>query len=309
MGREATSFQTDARGITRVIYPEWIPKARELVYPAPAFSAAPTGAASHTLDYGDACNSIGFKFVGNSCGQCDASLLPCGTTSGAARCLLCAPVLVTPTAPTMLPWPTIVAVGASVVLLCSSALLGMYSLLRRQERLNQDKEMKEVAHAVDATTKLHHSAVLMPAVEFMRMKELRSFESLRDDVGKLRYFDTIEALQLELNGGKFLIFISHQWLSYEHPDPTTKQFKTMVAGVEHVAERMGWDLAQVLVWADFSCIPRAHTGHALPTASVHSHHCGVSTVCATGAYRKPTRQCSVRRSRRYRPTSPHHTPL
>lgn len=44
--------------------------------------------------------------------------------------------------------------------------------------------------------------------------------------------------------------ISHQWTSYAHPDPTNVQFNAMVAAVRHVAERMGWDLANVLVWAE-----------------------------------------------------------
>ena len=217
-GRSATTFQVDATGRARIIYPDSLPEARTTVYPSPAYSDAPLGDRAYAISFGEACNSTGFLYVGNTCGipNCDGSTLPCGTTdevSGAvadtARCLLCPPLVYAEQAPQRLPWGLVVTIIVSVVAVSVAIVAYVVRRAVLQARALEREQLLRVAEAVESITKLNHTAALVSATDFMAMGELISYEALRDG-HRLQYFDSRLSLATIAASGKSVVFLSHQ---------------------------------------------------------------------------------------------------
>mmetsp|Transcript_9084 Transcript_9084/g.28765 ORF Transcript_9084/g.28765 Transcript_9084/m.28765 type:complete len:391 (+) Transcript_9084:314-1486(+) len=102
----------------------------------------------------------------------------------------------------------------------------------------------------------HHAAWMAERWDFVTHGELKTFEWLRNR-HRLQYYDTIEAMKQLHQSGHYVVFISHQWTSFSHgPDPSGEQYRSIVAGVSHIAQEQDWPLDMVLVWVDYSCIPQ-----------------------------------------------------
>eukprot|EP00930_Biecheleria_cincta_P096001 TRINITY_DN87889_c0_g1_i1.p1 TRINITY_DN87889_c0_g1~~TRINITY_DN87889_c0_g1_i1.p1 ORF type:complete len:434 (-),score=82.71 TRINITY_DN87889_c0_g1_i1:123-1247(-) len=90
----------------------------------------------------------------------------------------------------------------------------------------------------------------MRADIFCAQERIILHEEARND-GKISFFDTMkEARQV------FLIFISHQWLGWDDPDPKNEQFAMMVAGVKRLAYDSQKRLAETYIWLDAFSIPQ-----------------------------------------------------
>lgn len=63
-----------------------------------------------------------------------------------------------------------------------------------------------------------------------------------------------------ISQGKKVVFFSHQWTAFNHPDPNNHQYNCMVEALHELARRNGWNdnLHDVYVWVDYSCIPQAN---------------------------------------------------
>ena len=167
---------------------------------------------------------------------------------------------------------------------------------------------------------MNHSAVLVPASTFVSLGELRAYEDLRDE-GKLIYRDSFSALA---HGDDYIVFFSHQWTSFDHPDPANVQYPVMVAALLKLAEEKEADnavregktraseagdatevvsiLERMLVWVDYSSIPQrseATLKLAIQSLSAYSslaaefvivaptcHHLQTGAVCDFESYRR-----------------------
>ena len=153
-----------------------------------------------------------------------------------------------------------VEIGFSVGSVVTAAfLLLMWYLIRstRVYRARERARCRAVAQdAIEATRSMHFWAAFMRASDFIAVGRLLPYEEMRDR-NLLVYRDSFSDLAF---GEDFTIFISHQWTSYNKPDPLNKQYPVMVAAVRQVAaERFpggSVDLSNVLVWVDYSSIPQ-----------------------------------------------------
>jgi len=157
---------------------------------------------------------------------------------------------------------TVIGTFVGIVVVAGAIVAYCYLRSIRQARALERAELLNVAEAVESTTKLQHTAALVTYNDFAALGSMVSYETLRG-AHQLQYFDSIESLAMIAQSGRFVVFISHQWTSWQHPDPTNTQYKVMVAAVEHVAQRMGWDLNRVLVWADYCAIPQSNESEQL----------------------------------------------
>jgi hypothetical protein len=53
-----------------------------------------------------------------------------------------------------------------------------------------------------------------------------------------------------------VIFFSHQWTSWHAPDPTTVQYRCMLAAMDSICTANGWKPEYVWVWCDYISIPQ-----------------------------------------------------
>jgi len=70
---------------------------------------------------------------------------------------------------------------------------------------------------------------------------------------------TTQVLQ-EINAGSPFVFLSHQWLAYDDPDPDGVHVAAMRSAVESVSKHAGVPLERVRVWLDVVSIPQKNTG-------------------------------------------------
>merc|ERR1712060_291632 len=111
-------------------------------------------------------------------------------------------------------------------------------LLRAKELQDEKERMNrmQIRTAEEGALKMGHPMVLCQASYFVTMPGLLPYENLRDE-GKLVILDTEE----ELRAFKMLhmiVFLSHQWLSYKHPDPSHIHHRTMIEAIKQLQKKL-----------------------------------------------------------------------
>ena len=168
--------------------------------------------------------------------------------------------------PTTLIVILVLAVGGLFVLVTILAL-GIRSWRRERAQENKDKAQA----AIETTRRMRFVACFIRASDFLSMGELKSHEVLRNE-GRLVYRDTFDDLA---HGDDYVIFLSHQWLGYDAPDPDGVQYPCMARAVEQIATRLRDQvrdefesepddqhvsldriLRRILVWVDYVSIPQ-----------------------------------------------------
>ncbi|CAE7213019.1 unnamed protein product [Symbiodinium natans] len=116
-------------------------------------------------------------------------------------------------------------------------------------------------------------ASLLKVEDFLALGELICHEDARE-ARRLRCIDVAdEAARMCQEEG--VAFLSHQWASFEHPDPDGVQYRAMVKAVEEVLERgikCSW------IWVDYCSIPQRNTFQqqtAINSLSVYASYCSV----------------------------------
>ena len=165
--------------------------------------------------------------------------------------------------------------GALLVLLLVVAIscLLRHRLLKYRAK-EKSRARQQCRAAIETTQRINHPAAFVRAADFLKLGKLKSFEELRD-LGLLVYRDAFDDLAL---GEDYTLFFSHQWTSYNAPDPSNAQYPVMCAAVHKIA-RLGRDeaacpsspsgevdagdgsyqtsLHELLVWVDYCSIPQA----------------------------------------------------
>ena len=276
-----------------------------LLYPSPAFSSCPMQA-------------IGA--VGGACVLCEAEVCEAHSPPPSPPA---SPPPSEPPLPPPPPWVLIaLVITFSVLILCGVLTACALVAYQRRQRLHEAKiaaaaqeaavaaakqeteDLAQIMDAIDTTFDLPYPASLMSATDFLALRELISFEKLRDG-GKLRYRDTMSTLRDAAHGGKAqspYIFLSHQWTSWSLPDPSHAQLAVMHAAVKHVASTHGWSLEDVMVWCDYTSIPQSNEAcmqQAISSLSAYSAcanafiivapmvaHADTGSMCSVDTYRK-----------------------
>ena len=137
------------------------------------------------------------------------------------------------------PLISVVAPLVAIVLVASCCITATLrrSWKKRTNKLLKDREARleeRVNAAIHSTHQLNHPAVFLSGTDFVQLGKLLSFEKLRNQ-GKLKFCDTYADL---INTRQYIVFISHQWVSFNHPDPKQEQYEVMVAAVKRVASEL-----------------------------------------------------------------------
>jgi len=99
---------------------------------------------------------------------------------------------------------------------------------------------------------------LIRATEFLTLGKLAAHEWLRDKK-LLIMLDTPGAAARFRRRG-CIVFISHQWLSCDFPDPEGKQFKHMKYAVHELCKLKCLTIEDIFIWVDYCSIPQASAG-------------------------------------------------
>ncbi|CAE7660085.1 tubd1, partial [Symbiodinium pilosum] len=94
---------------------------------------------------------------------------------------------------------------------------------------------------------------LVELKDFLSMGQLVCHEAARA-TGQLRCFDRPEeVVDLSLLSG--IVFISHQWAGFDHPDPEGEHYQAILVAIRGMSER---GLKCGYIWVDYTSIPQAN---------------------------------------------------
>ena len=130
------------------------------------------------------------------------------------------------------------------------------------QRIRKSHEQLMEATLYESIQSLHqldYPLHLVRGDEFVEEGKLMRHEILRNK-HKLTILDHLSDVDAFIAVGNHVVFFSHQWTSFDKPDPSGAQYETMCTSMRELARRNGWDenLTDVFVWVDYSCIPQAN---------------------------------------------------
>jgi hypothetical protein len=182
-----------------------------------------------------------------------------------------------------------------IIILCSivgAGILGLvaYFFYKRYKSYQAIKKAHEqlmestLNEATRALRQLDYPLHLVQANEFVKEKRLVQHEALRNS-HRLTVLDNIGDVDAFIQTGKHVVFFSHQWTGFKHPDPDGHQYQCMVNSLHVLAKRNGWNenLNDVYVWVDFACIPQANASVqnlAIRSLAVYASSATYFVVCA-----------------------------
>ena len=122
-------------------------------------------------------------------------------------------------------------------------------------RAKQQAAWDEIVDDAEAyATSLCAPMALIRAADFLDFGHLVEFEVIREE-GKLRFLDTLEKVY-DFQKKFITVFLSHQWFSWNIPDPDGVHFKTMCAAVSRAAHIANVSLDNIFLWVDVCSIPQ-----------------------------------------------------
>ena len=145
-------------------------------------------------------------------------------------------------------------------------------LFAKKHRVKGQSHQREHVHDSDTAVDMEYEMWLMPLHHFIGLSKMMPHQTLLRE-GKLAKYDS---------SMRAVFFLSHQWSSFEHPDPTGEQLRCMQRQVLKMLEGSAanveptfsdkvylpggvsmsgaeWkqllDAGHVYIWVDYSCIP------------------------------------------------------
>lgn len=117
-----------------------------------------------------------------------------------------------------------------------------------------EAKKKRCRQAVTTSVTMQSSCYLITFENMKQMKSLQSHEIARDS-GWLTVIDTYDDL-VDLVNAKPVVFFSHQWHSWHHPDPDQLQYNQMIAACETICIDKGFAPEDLYCFIDYSSIPQ-----------------------------------------------------
>ena len=180
-----------------------------------------------------------------------------------------------------------------------------YTAIKRAAATQIREDAATINKAIESLGKLQHPAVLTSYDKFSKYESLQTHEVLRSK-GDLTIFDTYEEFKTFCNQSP-VIFVSHQWLSDNAPDPDGHQFKIILEVCAMLCVKLGVAISDLYIWIDYCSIPQANKTlqfYAISSLPIyascvryflvvappvaHAHHgrmCDVETYKKRGWYR------------------------
>ena len=103
--------------------------------------------------------------------------------------------------------------------------------------------------------------------------------------GGLRIIDTHKQL-VEFTRTESTLFVSHQWLAGDHPDPNGVQYKALLEACTELCNLKGLAASELFLWLDYTSIPQVNPTLkmlAIESLAVYSSHCNYFLVLAPDA--------------------------
>ena len=145
------------------------------------------------------------------------------------------------------------------------ALIGYFAhqrLKRFRKIASEQRQLTEATlnDSIRSLRQIDYPLSLVRGDEFVSEKNILRYEVLRN-THRLTVLDTLRDVDSFVDAGKHIVFLSHQWTSFNSPDATGAQFEAMCIALKELAVQSGWDesLKDVFVWVDYSCLPQANT--------------------------------------------------
>ncbi|OLP96584.1 hypothetical protein AK812_SmicGene21167 [Symbiodinium microadriaticum] len=171
----------------------------------------------------------------------------------------------------VLPMTGLLGVGLGISILITMRKRAQQLL--RLEEYRREVISRTILASISNLDLLQFPMCVLKVDDFLRLGELICHEDARE-ARRLRCIDIAEeAARLCQEEG--VAFLSHQWASFEHPDPDGVQYRAMVKAVEEVLTRgikCSW------VWVDYCSIPQRNTFQqqtAINSLSVYASYCSV----------------------------------
>jgi len=150
-------------------------------------------------------------------------------------------------------------VGAGIIIIVGYISYKRYKNYQRIRKAHEQLMEATLNESVRALHQLDYPLHLVNGKEFDTEGKLMRHEVLRN-MHKLTVLDSLSDVDAFIAAGKNIVFFSHQWTSFNMPDPSSTQYRTMKIALKELAKRNGWDesLKDVFVWIDYSSIPQAN---------------------------------------------------
>jgi len=194
-------------------------------------------------------------------------------------------------------------VGAGILALVLSFFYKRYKSFQAIKKAHEQLMESTLNEATRCLQQLDYPLHLIRADEFVNDKQLTQHEVMRNS-HRLTVLDNIKDVDAFVLAGKHVVFFSHQWTAFNHPDPGNLQYNFMVSALRELAKEKGWneDLKDIFVWVDYSCIPQANASVqnlAIRSLAVYAssatyfivcapdtHHTDLNDVCDLSTYQR-----------------------
>ena len=150
-------------------------------------------------------------------------------------------------------------IGAIVVGGLAYLVYNRYVSYLRIRKAHDQLMEATINESIRALHQLDYPLHLVRGDEFVAEEKLMRHEVLRN-THKLTVLDSLPDVDAFIAAGKHIVFFSHQWTSFNLPDPSNKQYEAMCVALRELAKSNGWDesLKDIFIWVDYSCIPQAN---------------------------------------------------
>jgi len=155
-------------------------------------------------------------------------------------------------------WIVVVAIAASLVFLGAVGwAVKFYRSTRKMETERAVLVRDQLNEAKSLVSDFQAPFCTIAGDAFVALGELVPHEVLRDK-GAVRVYDVTANLKKARADGEVFVFLSHQWLAYDNPDPEGVHFAAMTHAVGLAAAKAGVPLSKLRVWVDIVSIPQVN---------------------------------------------------
>lgn len=179
-----------------------------------------------------------------------------------------------------------------VVIVVFAAVRWVYVTYRQKQQLKQRQQRaweQLIDEAEVSASLLGCPMSLVSAENFLSAGRLVNLEDLRD-LGKVRVLDTLEKVY-RFQEAHFIVFLSHQWISWGEADPDGVHYSTMCAAVRQCAEQLHTDLGAMYIWVDVCSIAQEHRAMqelAISSLPLYSAVCDMFVVISPSVVHQDT---------------------
>eukprot|EP00930_Biecheleria_cincta_P068366 TRINITY_DN5574_c0_g1_i4.p1 TRINITY_DN5574_c0_g1~~TRINITY_DN5574_c0_g1_i4.p1 ORF type:complete len:1004 (+),score=184.27 TRINITY_DN5574_c0_g1_i4:103-3114(+) len=194
-----------------------------------------------------------------------------------------------------------IVAGAALLVAMIGWVIRTFLQKRRLQQKEEQRQWQLIAEALATMKDMRFPMVVLPICVFAELNRFVAHESIRDWSSRALTFLDTPAEIISFMGVNFVIFLSHQWLSWSEPDPNGTQYRCAVRAVQQCIESKGWDYQKCFVWCDIFSIPQknkaqqasaisslpvfASSAHAFIVVAPDSEHQHTNQLCGVNTYK------------------------